>query len=76
MDSRIIKLEMARQLHFYRLANTLRTSNMPLLPSDRRQDDSEIEAQVEQRVAEKVPLQLIDVTKDFSNCQSKMVVNG
>ena len=74
---RIIKLEMARQLHFYRLANTLRTElSLPLLPSDRRQDDSEIEAQVEQRVAEKLPLQLIDVTKDFSNCQSKMVVNG
>ena len=74
---RIIKLEMARQLHFYRLANTLRTElSLPLLPSDRRQDDSEIEAQVEQQVAEKLPLQLIDVTKDFSNCQSKMVVNG
>ena len=74
---RIIKLEMAMQLHFYRLANTLRTElSLPLLPSDRRQDDSEIEAQVEQRVAEKLPLQLIDVTKDFSNCQSKMVVNG
>ena len=68
---------MARQLHFYRLANTLRTElSLPLLPSDRRQDDSEIEAQVEQKVAEKLPLQLIDVTKDFSNCQSKMVVNG
>ena len=74
---RIIKLEMARQLHFYRLANTLRTElSLPLLPSDRRQDDSEIEAHVEQQVAEKLPLQLIDVTKDFSNCQSKMVVNG
>ena len=74
---RIIKLEMARQLHFYRLANTLRTElSLPLLPSDRRQDDSEIEAQVEQKVAEKLPLELIDVTKDFSNCQSKMVVNG
>ena len=74
---RIIKLEMARQLHFYRLANTLRTElSLPLLPSDRRQDDSEIEAQVEQQVAEKLPLQLLDVTKDFSNCQSKMVVNG
>ena len=74
---RIIKLEMARQLHFYRLANTLRTElSLPLLPSDRRQDDSEIEAQVEQKVAEKLPLELIDVTKDFSNCQSKMIVNG
>ncbi len=74
---RIIKLEMARQLHFYRLANTLRTElSLPPLPSDRRQDDSEIEAQVEQKVAEKLPLELIDVTKDFSNCQSKMVVNG
>ncbi len=74
---RIIKLEMARQLHFYRLANTLRSElSLPLLPSDRRQDDSEIEAQVQQQVAEKLPLELIDVTKDFSNCQSKMVVNG
>jgi glutamyl-tRNA(Gln) amidotransferase subunit E len=74
---RIIKLEMARQLHFYRLANTLRSQlSLPALPSDRRLDDVIIEASVRDRVAQALPLQLSDVTEVFADCESKMVVNG
>ena len=74
---RIIKLEMARQLHFYRLANTLRGQlSLPALPSDRRLDDASTEASVRDKVAQAIPLQLIDVTELFADCESKMVVNG
>ena len=74
---RIIKLEMARQLHFYRLANTLRGQlSLPALPSDRRLDDASTEASVRDKVAQFLPLQLTDVTEVFTDCESKMVVNG
>ena len=74
---RIIKLEMARQLHFYRLANTLRNQlSLPALPSDRRLDDASTEASVTKKVAQALPLQLTDVTEFFTDCESKMVVNG
>lgn len=74
---RIIKLEMARQLHFYRLANTLRSQlSLPALPSDRRLDDVIIEASVRDKVAQALPLHLSDVTEVFADCESKMVVNA
>lgn len=74
---RIIKLEMARQLHFYRLANTLRSQlSLPSLPSDRRLDDVDLESSVREKVAQALPLKLIDVTQNFADCESKMVVNG
>ena len=74
---RIIKLEMARQLHFYRLANTLRSQlSLPALPSDRRLDDASTEASVRDKVAQALPLQLTDVTELFADCESKMVANG
>ena len=74
---RIIKLEMARQLHFYRLANTLRGQlSLPALPSDRRLDDASTEASVRDKVAQALPLQLTDVTEVFADCESKMIVNG
>ena len=74
---RIIKLEMARQLHFYRLANTLRDQlSLPALPSDRRLDDASTEVSVRDKVAQALPLQLTDVTEVFADCESKMVVNG
>ena len=74
---RIIKLEMARQLHFYRLANTLRGQlSLPALPSDRRLDDASTELSVRDKVAQALPLQLTDVTEVFADCESKMVVNG
>ena len=68
---------MARQLHFYRLANTLRSQlSLPSLPSDRRLDDVDLESSVREKVALALPLKLVDVTQNFADCESKMVVNG
>ncbi|GIR77206.1 MAG: hypothetical protein CM15mP79_1430 [Methanobacteriota archaeon] len=53
---RIVRLEMARQLHFYRLANTLReAAGQDALPPDRRSDDPEREARVAEAVAARFP---------------------
>jgi len=70
---KIIRLEMARQLHFYRLANQLREAHgLPLLPNNR-----DIESKsVGEMVAELLPLELIDVSSSFTDCESKMVVRG
>ena len=74
---RIISIEMARQLHFYRLANELRSSmNIPLLSPDRRTTDTATESQVAEAVAQLLPLNLQDVTNCFAQCTSKMVVDG
>ena len=74
---RIIRLEMARQLHFYRLANQLRSSqNLPELPVHRDQDDSEIESSVAQKVDQIMPFELQKVTAEFAKCESKMVVDS
>ena len=74
---RIISIEMARQLHFYRLANELRSSmNLPPLNPDRRTTDMEIEEQVSAAVEQLLPLNLQDVTNCFAKCTSKMVVDG
>ncbi|NDB65164.1 MAG: hypothetical protein EB168_05790 [Euryarchaeota archaeon] len=44
---RIIRIEMARQLYFFRLSNKLRSAQgYPLLPDDRRLDDEETEAEI------------------------------
>ena len=74
---RIIRLEMARQLHFYRLANELRSAiGAPLLPNHRDLDDLEIEANVRDLVLEKLPLTIQDVTELFNQCDSKMVAES
>ena len=71
---RIIRLEMARQLHFYRLANQLRSShNLPKLPTHRNHDDSDIESDVAEKVSEIMPFELLDVTPEFGKCESKMI---
>ena len=65
---RIIRLEMARQLHFYRLANQLRaTQDLPALPSHRDLDDSETEAKVAEKVSQLMPLNLHDVTSKLTS---------
>ncbi len=70
---RIIRCEMARQLHFYRLANQLREShNLPLLSSDRREESESITDQVN----ELLPLKLVDVSSRFSSCEAKRVKQG
>ncbi|MGB0265037.1 MAG: Glu-tRNA(Gln) amidotransferase subunit GatE [Candidatus Poseidoniaceae archaeon] len=74
---RIIELEMARQLHFYRLANELRSEmGLPTLPNNRDDDDSEIEQSVAQEVSKKLPLNINDVSDLFSSCESKMVTSS
>ncbi len=74
---RIIKLEMARQLHFYRLANTLRAEfSLPKLASNREHDDAQTEAKVAEKVSEMLPLELFDLTHHFTDCESKMIEKG
>ena len=74
---RIIRLEMSRQLHFYRLANELRAHlSLSPLPPDRRSDDASIESEVAQAVEGYLPLVLTDVSGCFTSCESKMVQTG
>lgn len=74
---RIIRLEMARQLHFYRLSNKLRSDlQLPSLPPDRRSTDEKVELEVAKKVAQILPLRLVDVSKTFLDCESKMVKSG
>ena len=71
---RIIRLEMARQLHFYRLANQLRAAqDLPPLPPHRNLDDSGTERKVAEKIDQLMPLELYDVTSKFDQCESKMV---
>ena len=73
----IIRLEMARQLHFYRLANDLRSDlGLPALPPHRDQDDPETEENVAAAVAKHLPLDLHDVSPLFASTQSGMVAEG
>ena len=73
----IIRLEMARQLHFYRLANELRASlDLPPLPPHRDHDDDAVEQRVAKAVANHLPLDLHDVSGVFSNTESGMISGG
>ncbi|MBT5726784.1 MAG: hypothetical protein HOI75_03055, partial [Euryarchaeota archaeon] len=74
---RIIRLEMSRQLHFYRLSNELRSMlNLAPLPPDRRSDEPELESSIASAVSEHLPLNLVDVSTSFDSCESKMVKGG
>ena len=74
---RIIRLEMARQLHFYRLANELRASlHLPSLPPHRDHDDEAVETKVAAVVAEHLPLTLHDASAVFSDTESGMVADA
>ena len=71
---RIISLEMARQLHFYRLANELRAeAGLSSLPSNRDDDDADVEQQVASVVSELLPFEPVILTECFSSCDSKMI---
>lgn len=71
---RIIRLEMARQLHFYRLANELRTQlNLSALPPNRHEDDADMEAKVAQAVESALPMSTTDVSSCFAATDSGMV---
>ena len=70
----IVRLEMVRQLHFFRLANQLRAGlNLPPLPEDRRLDDAVLEAEVAAAVTERYALDLHEVTTAFNDTASGMV---
>ena len=70
---KIIRCEMARQLHFYRLANRLRElHDLPILPNDRRKES----ASVQDDVAKILHLNLVDVSSHFAECGSKRVKEG
>ena len=74
---RIVRLEMVRQVHMYRLANELRSSlGLPPLPSNRDLDDSGMESEVAEAVAQYIPLEYTDVTNAFASCESRMVTEG
>jgi len=71
---RIIRLEMARQLHFYRLANELRQeSSLPALPPNREDDAIPTENRVQLAATNRIPLEINDLTEDLSECESEMV---
>jgi len=71
---RIIRLEMARQLHFHRLAQELRAAlSLPLLPNHRDLDDAATEVSVAETVAASIPLDIMDVSTSFRGSESKMI---
>ena len=73
----IVRLEMVRQVHMYRLANDLRSSlGLPQLPPNRNLDDSDMESDVVEAVAKHIPLEYTDVTAAFASCESRMVTDG
>ena len=70
---KIIRCEMARQLHFYRLANQLRANHdLPLLSDDRREESVSVQG----KVSELLPQNLVDVSSQFVNCEAKRVKSG
>ena len=71
---RIIRLEMARQLHFYRLANELRSeAELPPLPADRELDSKPVENRVKLATSNRIPLDIHELSGLFSDCESEMV---
>jgi len=70
----IVRLEMARQLHFYRLANTLRaTLSLPALPPSRLHDDEATETEVRERVSQHILFSPVDVSEVFTATASSMI---
>ena len=71
---KIIRLEIARQLHFYRLANKLRESRgFSLLSNDRRNESQDEEKKIEAAVENLMPLEVMDVSNCFSSTDAKLV---
>ena len=71
---KIIRLEMARQIHMYRLANELRSeANLPKLPPNRLNDEIPIENRVALFTKSKLKLKIHDLTDLFLDCESSMI---
>ena len=71
---KIIRIEMARQLHMYRLCNELREeADLPPLPHDRRLDSQPVENRVALSASSRLPFETEDLTAFFSNSSSQMI---
>jgi glutamyl-tRNA(Gln) amidotransferase subunit E len=71
---KIIKIEMARQLHMYRLANQLREeASLPELPPDRRLDSIPVENRVALSTVSRLPLEISDLSDLFIHSSSDMI---
>ena len=74
---KIIRLEMARQLHFFRLANELRAeASLPPLPSNRQDDSTPVENRVALSCLKRIPLKIQNLTDTLSSCESEMVCSA
>ena len=74
---RIIRIEMARQLHMYRLANQLRDeAKLPPLPPNRRDTEITIENRVAIAAKSRVPMEFHDISESLVSCESSMVNNA
>ena len=71
---KIIQIEMARQLHMYRLTNQLRKeANLPLLPPNRNDTEVTVENRVAIAARSRLPMEIHDISESLSECQSTMV---
>ena len=71
---RIIQVEMARQLHMYRMANLLRKqANLPLLPPDRKDTEVTIENRVAMAARSRLPMEIQDIADHLTACESPIV---
>jgi glutamyl-tRNA(Gln) amidotransferase subunit E len=71
---KIIKIEMARQLLMYRLANQLREeASLPELPPDRRLDSIPVENRVALSTVSRLPLEISDLSDLFIHSSSDMI---
>ncbi|MFL2953218.1 MAG: Glu-tRNA(Gln) amidotransferase subunit GatE [Candidatus Thalassarchaeaceae archaeon] len=74
---RIIRSEMARQIHFYRLSNTLRANhNFPPLGSDRRMDDPSSEASIREGVHRIIPGRVQDISEIMDGVESDIITSA
>ena len=74
---KIIRIEMARQLHMYRLCNELREeADLPQLPPDRRLDSKPVENRVALSALSRLPFKTQDMTEFFINSSSQMIQNS
>jgi len=71
---KIIRIEMARQLHMYRLCNELRSeANLPLLPPNRELDSEPVENRVALSALSRLPFETEDLTYIFHATSSEMI---
>ena len=71
---KIIRLEMSRQLHFYRLANSLRDEmKMPLLPPNRIDTNNQTELEISKILEKEIPNEVKNISELFYKTEIKMI---